>query len=109
MHDCWTRPPLRITRRADQALGATRRTSATACLKGTSVNDVSVFFRRRLAVRWRLTEVLRGDSSNGPVLNFCRGKAFVSINLQSKKQHVLEIDIDHAYYGKYGRPPSCAR
>lgn len=73
----------------------------------STVGDVSAFYRRRLASRWKLTEVLRGSSRDGPVLNFCRGKASVSINLQSKQQRILEIDIDHGYYGKFGRPPSC--
>lgn len=75
--------------------------------RGVSVTDVAAFYRRRLRSRWALVEVLRGGSRDGPVLNFCRGKAFVSINLQSKRQHILEIDSDHAFYGGPGRPPRC--
>jgi len=56
------------------------------------------FFRQRLRPRWRLVEAI-----DGPVFNFRSGKAFVSINLDNAQVHVLEIAVDHAYYGKLGR------
>ena len=59
---------------------------------------VGGFFRRRLQPGWRLVEALAG-----PVFNFRRGKAFVSINLDNWRAHGLEIAVDHAYYGKLGR------
>jgi hypothetical protein len=57
--------------------------------------SVGSFFRQRLLPAWRLVE-----THSGPVLNFRRGKAFVSINLESA--HVLEVAVDHLYFGKAG-------
>jgi hypothetical protein len=59
---------------------------------------VSAFFRRRLEPQWHLVETL--DKS---VFNYRRGKAFVSVNLENAPVHLLEIAVDHAYYGKLGR------
>ena len=59
---------------------------------------VSAFFRRRLQPQWHLVETL--DKS---VFNYRRGTAFVSVNLENAKVHILEIAVDHAYYGKLGR------
>lgn len=59
---------------------------------------VSSFFRERLRTRWRLVE-----SIDGPVFNFRSGKASVSINLENAQAHVLEVAVDHAYFGKLGR------
>ena len=60
--------------------------------------SVSAFFRQRLRPRWRLIEDLEGQ-----VFNFRSGKASVSINLLNAHVHVLEVAVDHAYYGKLGR------
>jgi hypothetical protein len=59
---------------------------------------VGAFYRRRLEPQWRLVERL-----DGPVLNFRRARAFVSINLDNAPVHRLEIAVDHSYYGKLGR------
>jgi hypothetical protein len=56
------------------------------------------FFERRLRPKW-----LWVDTLAGPVLEFRRGDAFVSINLESERGHVLEVAVDHDYYGKLGR------
>jgi hypothetical protein len=60
--------------------------------------DAWSFFTRRLRPDWLWIETI-----DGPVLNFRRGKAFVSINLESQRAHVLEVAVDHDYYGKLGR------
>jgi hypothetical protein len=60
----------------------------------SSPRAVAAFYRRRLLPRWRLVEAL-----DGPVLNFRRGEASVSINLESWRAHILEIAVDHAAYG----------
>ncbi|HYZ79601.1 MAG TPA: hypothetical protein VE596_19750 [Gaiellaceae bacterium] len=60
--------------------------------------DAWSFFTRRLRPQWLWVETI-----DGPVLNFRRGKAFVSINLESQRAHLLEVAVDHAYYGKLGR------
>ena len=65
------------------------------------VPSVAAFFRKALQPRWRLVETLPGP--DGPVLNFRRGKAEVSVNLEGGEGHVLEIDVDHAYSGKVDR------
>lgn len=56
---------------------------------------VAASYRRRLLPRWRLVETL-----DGPVLNFRRGKAFVSINLENWRVHILELAVDHAFYAR---------
>lgn len=61
-------------------------------------SDPWSFFTRRLRPRWLWVETL-----GGPVLSFRRGKAFVSINLESARAHVLEVAVDHDYFGKLGR------
>jgi hypothetical protein len=66
-------------------------TSATAPV-------VSSFFRQHLQPRWRLVE-----TDDSAVFNFRQGEAFVSINLENAHIHVLEVAVDHAYYGKLGR------
>jgi len=64
----------------------------------TGVDAVASFFRRNLQPEWLLAEEL-----DGPVLNFRMGQALVSINLENWHEHVLEVAVDHAYYGKLGR------
>jgi hypothetical protein len=59
---------------------------------------VSDFFRKRLHPPWQLVETL-----DGRIFNFRRGKSFISVNLMNEPRHSLEIDVDHAYYGKLGR------
>jgi hypothetical protein len=59
----------------------------------SSPRAVAAFYRRRLVPKWRIVESL-----DGPVLNFRRGEASVSINLESWRSHVLEIGVDHAAY-----------
>jgi hypothetical protein len=60
--------------------------------------DAWSFFTQRLRSDWLWVETI-----GGPVLNFRRGKAFVSINLESQRAHILEVAVDHDYYGKLGR------
>ena len=66
--------------------------------RAATTAGVSFFFRQRLRSQWRLVEVIEGR-----VFNFRSGKALVSINLDNAHVHVLEIGVDHAYYGKLGR------
>jgi hypothetical protein len=70
--------------------------------RGATATSVGSFFRRRLRTRWRLVETLHGPQQ-GLVLNFRRGRAGVSINLFNARIHMLEVAVDHAYYGKLGR------
>jgi hypothetical protein len=60
-------------------------------------DQVAAFFEARLRPDWRLVEEL-----DGPVLNFRRGQAAVSINLESWRGHELEIAVDHAFYPRPG-------
>ncbi len=64
---------------------------------GATAESVGLFFRQRLQPQWRLVETI-----DGPVFNFRNGKAFVSINLENARVHVLEVTVDHDY-GKLGR------
>jgi hypothetical protein len=54
----------------------------------TTGERVAAFYASRLRPNWRLVERL-----GGPVLNFRRGPALVSINLESWKAHLMEIGI----------------
>jgi hypothetical protein len=65
---------------------------------GSSISQVAAFYSRRLGVRWRLDERIPGNGRDGPVLNFRRGRASISVNLMSKKQRVLELGADHHAY-----------
>jgi hypothetical protein len=60
-----------------------------------TADAVGSFYRRRLGPQWRLVENLGGS-----VLNFRKGKAFLSVNLENAHAHMLEIAVDHEYYGK---------
>jgi hypothetical protein len=63
-----------------------------------AAGDVSSFYRRRLGPRWRLVENLGGS-----VLNFRKGRAFVSVNFENAGAHMMEVAVDHEYYGKLDR------
>ena len=60
-----------------------------------TAGDVGSFYRRRLGPQWRLVENL-----GGLVLNFRRERAFLSVNLENADAHMMEIAVDHEYYGK---------
>jgi hypothetical protein len=61
-------------------------------------DTIAAFFQERLRPKWRLVEKL-----DGHVLNFRRGEAFVSINLEGWQAQVLEVGVDHAYFRKLER------
>ena len=61
----------------------------------TTPTSVAAFYRRKLLPKWRLVETL-----DGPVLNFRRGNASVSINLDNWRVHILEIAVDHSSYAR---------
>ena len=55
--------------------------------------DVLAYYRKHLASEWELTETL-----DGPVLNYRRGDASASINLESWRGGEMEIAVDHRYF-----------
>ncbi len=60
---------------------------------------VAGFYRGHLRHQWRLVEVIPGRGTAGPVLNFARGPAGVSVNLMSLPQHHrVELSIDQRRY-----------
>ena len=61
--------------------------------KTSRVGEVVAFYETRLHRRWRLVAAY-----DGPVLVFRRRQASVNINLESHRSHVLELDVDHAWY-----------
>ena len=63
-----------------------------------TADAVGSFYRRRLGPQWRLVENLGGS-----VLNFRKGRAFLSVNLENADVQMLEIAVDHEYYGKLDR------
>lgn len=60
-----------------------------------TVAHVTAFYRRALHGRWRLIEVIPANTRDGPVLNFTRGAATLSVNLMNARHHQLEITVDH--------------
>lgn len=83
---------------SSRVLGYVTRFDFTLPSDASRAGGAWSFFERRLRPDWLWVETLAG-----PVLNFRRGKAFVSINLESERAHVLEVAVDHDYYGKLGR------
>jgi len=64
---------------------------------GTSVASVSSFYRRRLRARWRLLEAL-----DGPVFNYRRDRATLSVNLENHRIDAFEVAVDHAFFEESG-------
>jgi hypothetical protein len=60
---------------------------------GTSAASVVRFYERTMRPRWRLIERL-----DGPVLNFRRREALVSVNLENVAFGSAEIAVDHSSY-----------
>lgn len=63
-----------------------------------TTTSVMRFFKRHLRPDWRLIERL-----DGPVLQFREANASISINLEGARSRILELSVDHAYFGKAGR------
>ncbi|HXR11527.1 MAG TPA: hypothetical protein VN770_04465 [Gaiellaceae bacterium] len=61
------------------------------------VETLQSFYAGHLQPDWKLVAQL-----DGPVLNFRKGDAFVSINLTSAPTKQLEITVDQAYYSLAG-------
>ena len=58
-----------------------------------SAQTVATFYTDRLGAEWALVEKV-----DGLVLNFRRGTAAVSINLDNWRVHQFEIAVDHGFY-----------
>jgi hypothetical protein len=56
-----------------------------------TARDITEFYRARMAPSWRLVEAL-----DGPVLNFRRDDACVSVNAENWRVRKLEVAVDHA-------------
>jgi hypothetical protein len=54
-------------------------------------DNVASFFSQNLEPTWRLVERI-----DGPVLSFRKGRASVTINLESWRADILETVVDHA-------------
>jgi hypothetical protein len=57
--------------------------------------EIGAFYRRALGGRWRLIETIPANTRDGPVLNFVRGAATLSVNLMNERHHQVEISVDH--------------
>lgn len=57
----------------------------------TSLAQIVAFYRTRLlATGWTLVERL-----DGPILNFRKARAFVSVNLESFRSRLVEVAVDY--------------
>ena len=62
----------------------------------TDPDAVATFYERALTPEWTLVGRLTSPPDvAGPVLNFERGDASLSVNLESHRGGILEIAIDH--------------
>jgi hypothetical protein len=57
-----------------------------------TLSDVEGFYLRSLQ-SWKQVASL-----TGPVLNYRKGKSFISVNLTAVKTHTLEIVVDDSFY-----------
>lgn len=78
--------------------GYSTRFDLTLPPRAGGADTVGSFYRRRLGPQWRLVENL-----GGTVLNFRKGRGFISVNLENADAQMLEIAVDHEYYGKLDR------
>jgi hypothetical protein len=63
---------------------------------GTDPDDVAAFYERELQPEWTLVDkVTEPPYAAGPILDFRRDEASVSVNLESWRVRVLEIAVDH--------------
>jgi hypothetical protein len=62
-----------------------------------TATKLQTFFAGRLQPDWKLVAQL-----DGPVLNFRKGNAFVSINMTSSAKHKVEVTVDQAFYKHVG-------
>ena len=61
----------------------------------TDPSRVAAFFERELVPEWTLTERIdEPPYAAGPILNFRRGKAGISVNLESWRGGMLEVAVD---------------
>ena len=65
----------------------------------TTADDLTAFYSRQLKSPWHLVERL-----DGPVLNYRRKQASISLNFDNWRVHKFEIAVDHKFYGVHGRP-----
>jgi hypothetical protein len=55
------------------------------------------FYAGHLQTDWKLVAQL-----DGPVLNFRKGNAFVSVNMTSSAKHKVEVTVDQDFYSHVG-------
>jgi hypothetical protein len=78
------------------SLGYQTRFNLTLPEKAT-VDTLQSFFAGHLQPDWKLVAQL-----DGPVLNFRKGNAFVSVNLTGAHLHSAQVTVDQAFYSHNG-------
>ena len=74
-------------------------TQLVALPANATPEEVAAFFERELRPEWTLVEKLsESQDGGGPVLNFRRGSAFLSVNLESWRAGILEVAVDHGAF-----------
>jgi hypothetical protein len=66
---------------------------------GSTPEAVAAFYERELPTGWQLVERLPAQGGAGPVLNFRRGRAALSVNLENASHGTYELTADHDAYG----------
>jgi hypothetical protein len=80
----------------NNSVGYQTRFNVTVPSTATSTK-LQTFFAGRLQPKWKLVAQL-----DGPVLNFRKGDAFISINMTNSAKHKVEVTVDQAFYKHVG-------
>lgn len=62
-----------------------------------TATKLQTFYAGHLQTDWKLVAQL-----DGPVLNFRKGDAFVSINMTNSSKHRVEVTVDKSFYSHVG-------
>jgi hypothetical protein len=62
-----------------------------------TATKLQTFYAGHLQSAWKLVAQL-----DGPVLNFRKGKAFVSVNMTGSRTHKVEVTVDQDFYSHVG-------
>jgi hypothetical protein len=62
-----------------------------------TATKLQTFYAGHLQSAWKLVAQL-----DGPVLNFRKGKAFVSVNMTDSAKHKVEVTVDQDFYSHVG-------
>jgi hypothetical protein len=81
---------------SNNSVGYQTKFNVTVPATATAIKLQS-FYAGHLQSDWKLVAQL-----DGPVLNFRKGNAFISINMTSSSRHKVAVTVDNDFYGHTG-------